>query len=263
VKLDYVHRPSGVPGVVGYTGFSERTDGPLARREPPAGCVHLILSFGPRIRLLPDDATRRSFVVGMADRVGFYSHDGEQDGVEIRLTPPAARRLLDLPLGELTNEVVEVEDVHAERLNELPDWPARFAALDAALARRLADAPPIKPELEHAWRRLATSHGSARVADLAQETGYSRRHLTARFREELGLPPKALARVLRFEQARRALEAGEPLADVAYATGYYDQAHLNRDFRDLAGITPTGLLASRIPDGGLVAFVQDEDARAA
>jgi AraC-like DNA-binding protein len=263
MKLDYVHRPSRVAGVVGYTGFCERTDGPLARREPPAGCVHLILSFGPRIRLLPEDATRRSFVVGMADRVGFYAHDGEQDGVEIRLTPPAARRLLNIPLAELTNEVVEVEDTYAECLHELPDWDARFAALDAALARRLADAPPLRSELEWAWRRIAATQGRARVGDLAAELGYSRRHLTASFRRELGLPPKALARVLRFERARALLEGGSALADIAYDCGYYDQAHLNRDFRDLAGVSPTELLATRIPDGGLVAFVQDEGVRAA
>ena len=266
MKLDYVHRPSRIPGVV-YTGFCERTGGPLARREPPAGCVHVILSFGPSIRLLPEEATRRSFVVGMADRVGFYAHDGDQDGVEIRLTPPAARRLLGMPLAELTNEVVELGETYAERLHELSGWDARFAALDATLARRLEDAPPLKPELSHAWRRLAASAGQARVADLAAETGYSRRYFSSRFGEELGLPPKALARVLRFERARRLIEDGTPLADAAYATGYYDQAHLNRDFRDLAGIPPTELLATRIRVGGsnsgLFAFVQDEGARAA
>ena len=69
--------------------------------------------------------------------------------------------------------------------------------------------------------------------------------------------------MLRFERARRMLEAGAPLAETAYACGDYDQAHLNRDFRDLAGITPTELLASRIPDGGLFAFVQDDERRAA
>src|SRR4051794_18232605 len=199
----------------------------------------------------------------MSDRVGFYEHDGEQDGVEIRLTPPAARRLLGMPLSELTDEVVELDDTEAERLHGLPGWDERFALLDRELGRRLEAAAAPKRELVWAWRRLVATDGGARVGELARELGYSRRHLTATFREELGLPPKALGRVLRFARARRLLEAGGELADIAYACGYYDQAHLNRDFRDLAGITPTELLAARIPDGGLVAFVQDGAARAA
>ena len=68
--------------------------------------------------------------------------------------------------------------------------------------------------------------------------GWSRRHLAARFREELGLPPKALGRLIRVEQAVQRMRAGEPLADVAYGSGYADQSHFNRDFRELVGCAP-------------------------
>ena len=65
------------------------------------------------------------------------------------------------------------------------------------------------------------------------ETGWSRRHVTERFRRQLGVSPKAYARLLRFEHASSLLSdppAGRTLADVAMEAGYYDQSHLTRDF---------------------------------
>jgi methylphosphotriester-DNA--protein-cysteine methyltransferase len=74
----------------------------------------------------------------------------------------------------------------------------------------------------------------------------------AAFRDQVGLPPKLLARILRFDRVVARLRTQDPerWADVAYDAGYYDQAHFNRDFRELAGTTPSAFLASRLPDGG-------------
>jgi AraC-like DNA-binding protein len=87
------------------------------------------------------------------------------------------------------------------------------------------------------------------VRDLAAETGWSDRHLRARFRAEIGLAPKAAARVIRFDRVKRVLHwrevAGEALclADLAVGCGYFDQAHLDREFAMLAGCSPTRWLA--------------------
>jgi transcriptional regulator GlxA family with amidase domain len=107
----------------------------------------------------------------------------------------------------------------------------------------------IAPEVTHAWRTLLATGGAMSVAELAQETGWSARHLDNRFRAEIGLTPKAAARVIRFDRARRMLmrrvsQGGPPaLADLAAAGGYYDQAHLAREFRGLAGCPPSHWLA--------------------
>ncbi len=83
-----------------------------------------------------------------------------------------------------------------------------------------------------------------------------------KFREQVGLTPKTAARVLRFRSLCRRLDA-EPVrwAEIAYDCGYADQSHLIREFRKLAGTTPTDFLARRIPGGGVIAdevtFVQD------
>ena len=103
-------------------------------------------------------------------------------------------------------------------------------------------------ELVWSWQRLLNSDGAVPVASLAEEVGWSRRHLAARFREHVGLPPKALARILRFERAAERLRRGADLADAALDSGYYDQAHFNRDFRAFAGLTPTEYRVTSVQD---------------
>ncbi|HEY2637517.1 MAG TPA: AraC family transcriptional regulator, partial [Solirubrobacteraceae bacterium] len=164
--------------------------------------------------------------------------------------------------SELAGRVVALEDVLGrpgrelvERLADAPDHAARFALLDAVLTRRLSETAPTPAPVAGAYGRLAAAHGRVRIGDLAAETGWSRRHLVKRLHDHVGLGPKALARVLRFGQvvARCGAEE-ERLADLAYECGYADQAHLNREFRALAGVSPSRFLASRLPDaGGVVA----------
>jgi AraC-like DNA-binding protein len=91
--------------------------------------------------------------------------------------------------------------------------------------------------------------GQLSTAGLADQVGWSSRHLGNRFTAEIGLTPKVAARVVRFDRARRRLgeRAGSglasSLADLAADCGYFDQAHLAREFRDLAGCSPTQWIA--------------------
>lgn len=253
--------------VLSYVGWEERTPGPLRRRERAIDAIPVVISFGPAYRLRDvrgEEAgpARRhvSFVAGLADGCSIVEHDGVSRGVELLLTPLGARRVLGLPLAEIANQVVELEDLLGapvarelvERLATAPDWAARFALLDRVLAARLAHAEEPAPAVAWAWRRLAQSGGRLPVGALAQELGCSRRHLVVQVREQLGLPPKTLARVLRFNRAVGLLERddGGRLAEIALDCGYWDQAHLNRDFRAFAGEPPSAFLARRLPDGG-------------
>jgi AraC-like DNA-binding protein len=174
--------------------------------------------------------------------------------LEVKLAPFAVRGLLGVPARDLAGRVVPLDallgDELTERLADAPAWRERFALLDAAFAARLRRPPR---DITFAWRRLAGSHGAVSIAGLADELGWSRRHFGERFREHVGLAPKPAARVLRFRRALRLLEAGRDLAEVAAACGYYDQPHLNRDFRAFAGSAPGDHLGRRLPDGGVAA----------
>ena len=229
--------------VTSYDGFREETPEPMVRREGPGRDVVLLISFGDEWSIDGDRLT--SFAAGLRDRQVTTRHEGRSHGIHVNVSPPAARRLLGLPLHELAYRQVPLEDVLdepflAEQLHDADEWDERFRLLDRALARRLAVSPPASSEVEWAWRRLVASHGGVRVGALAEALGWSRKRLAARFREEVGLPPKTAARVLRFERARELAERGErpDWARIALEAGYYDQSHLINDFRAIAGRTP-------------------------
>jgi AraC-like DNA-binding protein len=260
--------PPALRGYVrNYTGYEEWSAEPLTRREVPTGDVTLILSPDSVLRV-PEPHV--SFVAGLWDAETLVEHPGAQHGVEVRLTPLGAHALFGVPMHELANRVVELDalpigDELVARMWDARGWERRFAVLDDLLTRRVACAAPPSRELAWAWGRMRASEGRVGVGALAGELGWSHRRLIRGFREQIGLPPKTIGRVLRFERVARLLrEQPRPrLAEIAFDCGYYDQAHLNRDFRQFAGTTPGGYLASRLPDGGGVKSVQDEQLAAA
>jgi hypothetical protein len=155
------------PHVLGYLGYREWTPGPFRRLEVPSGEVHVIVSFGPEVRC---PAPVRSFVAAPHSRHAVVDSDGEQHGVELRLTPLGTHMLLGVPMHELADRVVPIEDLLGrdgaelpERLHDAGTWPQRFALLDRLLARRLEDARAPAPGVEHTWWRLVQTHGRASV----------------------------------------------------------------------------------------------------
>jgi transcriptional regulator GlxA family with amidase domain len=164
-------------------------------------------------------------------------------------------------MHELTNQTIRLDDVLGEagrllvdRLQDAPDRARRFALLEAFLMARIEGAKAPPPEISWAWQRLATTGGTQSIGELAVGLRCSRRHLIALFREHIGLPPKPLARILRFGRAVRLLDRCNDLrwSEVALNCGYYDQSHMNRDFLEFAGTTPTEYLRLRLPDGGVI-----------
>jgi AraC-like DNA-binding protein len=209
-----------------------------------------------------------ALVSGLHAGPAMISHSGFQYGVQGQLTPLGARALFGSPAAELASVCLDLSTLVGpaaatlvERVRAAPDWPDRFTVLDDFIART-ARAATIGAEIGHAWNRLAATDGRATVGDVAGEVGWSRQHLSERFRREFGLSPKVAARVMRFEAAGECLRSGQrphsrrpALADIAARCGYADQAHLTREFRSLSGLTPTAWLAAELP--ALLPNVQD------
>jgi AraC-like DNA-binding protein len=223
-------------------------------QELPFPGIPLILNLDAPWRV--DGAMLGSFLAGLHTRPAMVEGERGFSCLELRLTPLGTRRVLGMPLHELTNLSAPLEqllpgvETLAARLRDTPAWEARFDLVESFLTRRLADSTPAPRELEWAWRELIRSGGRVHVRTLALELGWSPRRLIDRFRDHVGLPPKAAARVIRFNRAVGALSSGTPrIAEVAAACGYADQAHLARDVRALGGVTPGDLVAGN--------FVQD------
>jgi AraC-like DNA-binding protein len=229
--------------------YRER-NGPRQRCEIPFPGAALILNLGPALDF--PEGRRTSFVGGLTDRPVRYESPGPQRGVQANLTVLGAYRFFGVPMDSLANCTVELEDVLGadgrrlfERIAGVDDRVARLDLLESALAGRIETGPRQDDCVEWAVHRLEEADGCVRVASLAEELGWSPKRLVARFREQVGLPPKRLARLLRFHRVVRTLERDETrLAEVAYACGYADQSHLDREFRSFAGSTPTEFLAA-------------------
>jgi AraC-like DNA-binding protein len=199
-----------------------------------------------------------SFVAGLSDTYVTTESLGDTAGIEIGFTPLGAYVFLGVPTHEFgerlygLSEVLGREaDFLTEKIDSLQDWQERFDVLDEYIARRFAGARLPSPQVEAAYGTIVRSNGQRRIASLADAAGWSEKHLVARFREQVGLAPKAMAQVIRFNRALQLLQAaeGQSLADVVFEAGYYDQPHMNRDFRRFTGGSPSDFLHRSLPDG--------------
>ena len=253
-----------------YVGYEEWADPGFHRREMARRGVALILGFGDTMEVFEDELdspvrTMGAFVVGNQLRSSLTGVGGHQLGVQVELSPGGALALFD-DVAQFNDAVVPLDEALGtpgtrlvDQMADARSWADRLGILDDGLGA-------VRPRLlspEVAWlrRQLVASQGRVRVEPLMDETGWSRRLVTERFRHQLGLPPKAYARLLRFERAASLLIARDrehSLADVAADAGFYDQSHLTRDFVALAGMTPGAYAANAeaVPE---VRFVQDDE----
>jgi AraC-like DNA-binding protein len=224
-------------------------------------------------RVLPDGSndiivdlagTPRAFVVGAMRRAEVVSLHGRVDLLGIRFRPGAALPFLGVPLRELTDREVALDQLWGRWAGTLVE-----AAGSTAAARRVAHLERLM--LERVGRRRAEDELAARAVDIIRRTrggigvaamaaalGLGERRLQRLFALTVGLSPKRLGRVIRFRHAVRLLERRLPAATVALDAGYADQAHFIREFKSLAGITPSRFQAERA-----VGIVQDAGHRGA
>lgn len=253
----------GLRGIVlGYSGYTDRGAGPVTFCELPSTVVPIIIELESGWTVTHTRTARAaavrldSFVAGVTEGAVLVSHPGSVDCLQVDLTPVGARRLFGLPMSELANISVPIEVALGrfgrdlvQRVGDVPstggapDWAARFAAVDAVLQARLSESEPVDSSVAWSLRRIERSGGRAVVGHLAAELGWSHRRLIARYRDTVGVPPKTVARITRFERLSALVQARPDLdwAVAASDCGYFDQAHMVRDVRELTGQTPTKL----------------------
>jgi AraC-like DNA-binding protein len=239
--------------------------GPGAReRILPDGCVEIIFSIGDRFRHFRDggppvDQPSRLFL-GPTTRTMVIEPTGTIDLVGIRLRPGGASALVPFHLREAADRSAAVEEAGLlpaglrDRLGETDDPDARLAHVVAAL-RACWRPDALDARAAAACAAIARTHGTARIDDVARAAGVGRRTLERLFDRHVGVPPKRLARLARFQRVvSRATAADMHLHEAALLAGYFDQSHFLRDFGEFAGAAPRDLV--RAPGGGMAeAFV--------
>ena len=231
-------------------------------RGLPSRHITLVVELGAPLRVagLGGLVTANGVVGGLHTRPAHIDASSPQEGLQYGLTPLGASALLGVCAAELSGLAVDLADLLGRRgvglvdsIQSAPSWRERFGLLDAGLLQRLNARPAMVPaEVQEAWR-LIFAGGEMRVAAVAKHVGWSRRHLSERFRLVTGLTPKQAARIARFEAARGLLlSPGRPsLVGVATGCGYADQSHLAREWHALAGCSIDTWLREELP------FVQD------
>ena len=247
----------------GYTFYEERTRSFAARREMPSLRPVLIVNLGDAIEVVGGDGvavqvqTGSGFVAGLHDRHAVSKSMGGQAGVHVWLSNAGFRRLLGRQAGAVANRVVTLDVVLGPdgaalggRVLAASGQVARAALLDCALESWLACGTEGRPDMAWAFDRLVHDPSQA-VGDLAREIGCSRKTLSRQFTDWVGLSPKTVARLARFQHVVEACgPAGPDWAGLAADAGYFDQPHLIRDFVAFAGMTPSEYRRRLLPAGG-------------
>jgi len=243
-----------------YNGFRYADLDPGHHAGLPSGNLTFIISLADPIDIVAmpgrqDPARSEAFVGGLHLRPAWMAHDGHGAGIGIEVSPLASRAIFGMPAAELSSQIIDLTDLlgaEARRLlgmlAETTSWPERFALVDGVLASLRRDASSPAPEMVMAWTALSEAGGNLPIARLAEKVGYSRRHLSKCFSAEFGMSPKEAARILRFERTCGLLDVGLSLSEAAVTGGYYDQAHLTNEWRELAGQSPVSWQADELRD---------------
>ncbi len=226
-------------------------------RIVPDGRPELVVQLGGTMLAADDDAALRpqprSLLVGQRSKALRVSPRQAFRTVAVRLRPAALGAVLRGHARGLTDGWGALEELFGlearslvTRLEEATDTPMRRAALETFVRRRLAGARP-SGRLEEALTLLHRSRGRITIRALREATGASERWLERAFDHEVGLAPRTLAAVLRVQAALRLRSAEPSWARLAAELAYFDQPHLNREFRRHAGLPPAALLESLGP----------------
>jgi AraC-like DNA-binding protein len=222
----------------------------------PDGCPELIVHSGEPFRRWRGDRPERqpsAFLVGELTGALRVQPSARISTMGIRFRPSGLSAFCKVPQDELTDRTTPIDELWGVLGRELEvlvheaEGDARRVGIaeDFLLARLAAGRGPDLA-VEAAVGQLLSERGQTRIASLAATAGLSERQLERRFRSAVGLGPKALARLVRFQEVYRRLGEDAPgdWAMVALDCGYFDQAHLLRDYRELAGSPPSRLLGS-------------------
>jgi AraC-like DNA-binding protein len=221
--------------------WTSQTGAGQMQRVLPDGCADILFTrtsggfaleaVGPMTRYRDHAAAPGQFHFGVRFRPGMWCD------------------VMAVPADRIVDAVLPLEDLWGSRVRHLADPLAEAPSAEACVRIVAANLPPsagVGP-LERSVKFLERVRGCASIDELARQAGMSPRQFRRVCLAQTGLSPKLLARVLRFRHAVARIEPQADAVAVALDCGYYDQAHLIRDFREFAGQSPGRLKRGFVP----------------
>lgn len=250
--------PARLAGLVSdFALYREYSTAPIRQTETASLVVPLLIGFADPFEMAlgrepRSDEAYQSFTAGLCMTPVMIRSAGGSSCLEITLTPLGARLFFGLPMSELTERMLHLDDLEDRSLRDLRqrlgnerDWHRRLAVAETFVESRLLGADAPSAAVAWAYSAIVAANGRLPVARIAEQIGWSRKHLAHEFHREIGLGPKAVSRIARFQAAQELAMRGDGWAGVAAECGYADQAHLAREFAELAGASPSNWLAGR------------------
>ena len=234
-------------------------------RVLPDGHAELIVHCGDLFRRHRcsggSELQPRAFLMGEIDRPFLLQPTGRANVFGVRLRWGAGTALVPGPATEWVGRTTTLDELWSiqgrrllEGLGAVEGFGDRVRLAAAWLIRVTEAGAPVERRVQAA---LAALDRGADLRRAAQASGVGSRHLERLFHAHVGRSPKVMQRLLRFQSAARVLYGGRPasgLAAVALECGYSDQAHLTREFREFAAITPAAFVGD---ESGLAELFRD------
>jgi len=226
----------------------------------PDGSIEIVFNLADPFRRHHSDNTietqPKTILVGQMRGLSMIQLTGRVSLFGIRFKPCGAFPFLQMPLSEVTERIPDLGSVLngraanlEERINLAGSFRERITIAESILLNlindcAISDRQSGEYRAFQAAERIAQTDGCVPIDELVDTVGLSSRHLGRQFLNIVGIGPKLLARIYRFQKVFKALQDQSPRwSSIAYECGYYDQAHLIRDFNEFAGQNPTGYLA--------------------
>jgi len=223
----------------------------------PDGCSELIFNLAePFRRFHANGKIERQPQILLAGQMRSYAQIapvGQVQLLGIRFRPGGAFAFLHVPMHELTDQIIEGSEVLGNWVNELQEklmygrsLRSRIELIEVALSQRLQKRWQSDRVIAEAVRRILATEGRVQVESLFADLGLSGRQVERKFQTMVGLSPKMLARIMRFQKIfKLAGQQPDSWSGIAHDCGYYDQAHLIHDFQQFAGQNPSAFLLAQ------------------
>lgn len=219
--------------------FLEDDSAGAEQRVVPDGRSELIVNLGTSYEALQNGQWQvqpRTFYAGQLTRPLMLRSRGGARIFGVRFHPHGANQLLKLPMQELT-------DAFADMVRMPAGDPTLEGQIAAFTSLEKSGSGGEDALVAHAVAQMTAASGMVEIGEFAAMAGISVRQFERRFLNRVGLSPKLFCRIQRFQRIfSRVEQPGANWVDAAIACGYYDQAHLIRDFKEFTGRTPSALL---------------------
>lgn len=210
-------------------------------RVMPDGCVDIIFTFEEGL-LIP-------LLVGTMTSYQDVSYKGKVKIGGIRFRPGVIKAFVHTPVFEYTDMKINMQNVDTllekalfEKLQNAQTMKQLFLSLDKYLLTRLPYFIVLDRQIDYTVKLLEHAGGNIPATILAEKACLSLRQFERRFKESVGISPKAFSRIIRFRRLSMILanNPDQSLFDIAFNCGYHDHSHLSKEFKRLSGHTPKG-----------------------